>query len=628
MRIDYFNKEEKINVAIYARVSTEHEAQISALENQIQYYDNILKDHPNWNLYERYIDKGVTGTSMHKRDSFMRMIKDANDGKFNLILTREVSRFARNTAEALQQVRSLYNNNVGVYFIEDNIRTFDQSDEWELKLSLMATLAQNESKKISSRVKAGQKISFENGVFYGNGNILGYDRVDKNMVINKEQAETVKRIFELYLNGNGLRSIKFIMEQEGRKTSSGSTKWNAQVISRILKNKFYCGLIEYRKEYVPDYLVQKKIRNNGDVEKIVVKGTHQPIISEEDFNQVQEIFESKTRKVDGTTVGHQIAKDIYCRKLICECGRTFNKRRGYTTKSGEERYLYQCYDQLRNGTVKTRTNKGLDSSDCCTSITIPNWQLDITADWIFRKFFDNKQIIYEKTVQMLEEALNVSSTMKEIDDRINTFREKIKTLHSKYDALVDLYIDGNIPKDMYLIKKENFERSIQKEKKELEHLEYEKEKLQNENSILERKKKIADFLSVKAFDKSKKIPQELIEHYVDSIKVDSKKMTWILKIPDGTNFENVLNIYDEKRTKNKFSPVTVPENYELSSTLDRQLLTTNIIYQETVKRPKTLVNIGIFNISTNYFKRVKKYYFGCARCPRNEDFEVAIKIIV
>ena len=570
MRIDYFNKEDKVNVAIYARVSTEHEAQISALENQIQYYDNILKDHPNWILYERYIDKGVTGTSMLKRDSFMKMIKDANNGKFNLILTREVSRFARNTAEALQQVRSLYNNNVGVYFIEDNIRTFDPNDEWELKLSLMATLAQNESKKISSRVKAGQKISFENGVFYGNGNILGYDRVGKNMVINKEQAETVKRIFELYLSGKGLRSIKFILEQEERKTSSGSTKWNAEVISRVLKNKFYCGLIEYRKEYVPYYLIQKKIRNNGDVEKIVVRGTHQPIISEEEYNRVQEIFKSKLRTIDGVTVGHQIAKDVYCRKLICECGRTFNRRKGYTTKSGEERYLYQCYDQLRNGTVKTRNNKGLDASDCCTSITIPNWQLDITADWIFRKFFDNKQIIYEKTMKMIEEALNVSSSMKDMDSKINACREKIQILHDKYNSLVDLYVDGNIPKDMYLIKKENFEKNIKKEKEELNHLEDEKEKLQNENNVLERKKKIADFLAIRAFKKDKPIPKELVEHYVDSIQVDSEKMTWILRIPDGTNFENTINIFDEKRQKKKISTVTPLQNYELSSTLDRQ----------------------------------------------------------
>ena len=157
-------------VAIYARVSTEHEAQISALSNQIQYYDDILKQHPDWELYDKYIDEGITGTSIHKRPNFLRMLEDAEKHRFDLIVTREVSRFARNTVDTLQQTRELKKMGVEVYFTEDNIWTF-KDDDGELKLTIMATLAQNESKKISQRVKAGQKITFHNGVFYGTGNI-------------------------------------------------------------------------------------------------------------------------------------------------------------------------------------------------------------------------------------------------------------------------------------------------------------------------------------------------------------------------------------------------------------------------------------------------------------------------
>ena len=184
-------------VAIYARVSTEHEAQISALSNQIQYYDDILKQHPDWELYDKYIDEGITGTSIHKRPNFLRMLEDAERHRFDLIITREVSRFARNTVDTLQQTRELKKMGVEVYFTEDNIWTF-KDDDGELKLTIMATLAQNESKKISQRVKAGQKITFQNGVFYGTGNILGYDKVGKDMVINPEQAKTVKFIFDSY----------------------------------------------------------------------------------------------------------------------------------------------------------------------------------------------------------------------------------------------------------------------------------------------------------------------------------------------------------------------------------------------------------------------------------------------
>ena len=191
-------------VVIYARVSTEHEAQISALENQVQYYDELLKWHPEWDLVERYIDEGITGTSINKRQGFLRMMSDATTGKFDLIITREVSRFARNTVDTLQQTRKLKAMGVEVWFTEDNIWTMNDEDG-ELRLSIMATLAQNESKKISQRVKAGQLISFKNGVLYGNGNILGYDRVGSQMVINEEQADTVRRIFELYLSGCGVR---------------------------------------------------------------------------------------------------------------------------------------------------------------------------------------------------------------------------------------------------------------------------------------------------------------------------------------------------------------------------------------------------------------------------------------
>lgn len=147
-------------VAIYARVSTEHEAQISALGNQIQYYDNLFEQHPEWELYERYIDEGITGTSVKKRKNFMRMMKDASEGKFDLIVTREVSRFARNTVDTLQQTRILRREGVEVYFTEDNIWTMNDEDG-ELRLTIMATLAQNESKKTSVRVKAGQMISFQ-----------------------------------------------------------------------------------------------------------------------------------------------------------------------------------------------------------------------------------------------------------------------------------------------------------------------------------------------------------------------------------------------------------------------------------------------------------------------------------
>lgn len=180
------NRERKM--CFYGRVSTQHEAQLDALGNQMQWYDDQLRYHPNWTVIDRYIDEGITGTLAKKRPSFMRMIEDAKEQKFDLIVTREVCRFARNTVDTLVITRELKNLSVEVYFVEDNIWTLD--NDGELRLTIMATLAQEESRKISERVRAGQQVSRENGCLYGNGNIIGYDRDNANhtYVINPEQA--------------------------------------------------------------------------------------------------------------------------------------------------------------------------------------------------------------------------------------------------------------------------------------------------------------------------------------------------------------------------------------------------------------------------------------------------------
>ena len=191
-------------VVFYGRVSTEHEAQMSALGNQMQWYDDVATRFPNWTVVDKYIDEGITGTQARKRPSFMRMVKDGKTDKFDLIVTREVCRFARNTVDTLTYTRELRNIGVEVYFVDDNIWTLES--DGELRLSIMATLAQEESRKVSDRVKAGQAISRQNGTLYGCGNILGYDlkrNIDdkgnwnpseNTYVINPEQAETVSKL--------------------------------------------------------------------------------------------------------------------------------------------------------------------------------------------------------------------------------------------------------------------------------------------------------------------------------------------------------------------------------------------------------------------------------------------------
>ena len=391
----------KRKVAIYARVSTEHEAQLSALDNQVQYYDNILSMHPEWELYKRYIDEGITGTSIKKRKKFLRMIEDAKNGCFDLIVTREVSRFARNTVDTLQETRNLKKIGVEVYFTEDNIWTF-KDDDGELKLTIMATLAQNESKKISQRVKAGQMITFQNGVIYGTGNILGYDRVGKEMIVNKEQAEVVRFIFDSFLYGKGTTQIKFELEKRGIPTATGLTKWSVSTIIRILKNPFYCGTMVYRKYYVPDFLEQKTRKNNGEVEQVIVEGNHEKIISKEDFQKVQEIIKEHSKHITPTTkIGHAAAINVWSKKLVCSCGSTFN-RRIYHKNDGNPTYCYQCYNQKNSGSTRVRLKHGLDTAGSCDTAVVPEWKLSIIANTIFSLFCNDKERILKVANKLLE----------------------------------------------------------------------------------------------------------------------------------------------------------------------------------------------------------------------------------
>ena len=559
----------KRRVVIYARVSTEHEAQISALENQVQYYDELLGRHPEWELVERYIDEGITGTSINKREGFLRMMQDAKDRRFDLIVTREVSRFARNTVDTLQQTRILKTYGVEVRFTEDNIWTLNDEDG-ELRLSIMATLAQNESKKISQRVKAGQMISFKNGVLYGNGNILGYDRVDGNLVINKEQAETVKRIFELYLEGNGVRRIQDIMEQEGRKTASGLSRWQAGNINRVLSNSFYCGRIEYRKQYVPDYLTQKKINNHGEIEKIYVEGSHEAIITPEVFDEAQRLKEKRsTVKKDehGNIIrkGQSPCKNVWAAKCRCTCGHAMNRRLAHKSKTGDTSFIFQCYGQLRTGTPAMRSKRGLDIEGICDNTTFMQWRLDIMADFIFKKLVTNRQAIYDEAIAMAGDLLEVRMTDGSSDkDKVENNIKQIDKLKKQIAVLVDMCTEGDISREVFRQKKQKLEDQIINLEKT--NNECKQQILESEDDKLKQRRieSLTEFIKMQAFDPRAKIPETMIDVFVDRIVYDKGVFSWYLN-PKLGNETFKVDTTDWKKSMLKSQKKTLPAHNSTSS---------------------------------------------------------------
>ena len=251
------------------------------------------------------------------------MVQDAKQKKFDLIVTREVCRFARNTVDTLVVTRELKNYGVEVYFVEDNIRTMD--GDGELRLTIMATLAQEESRKISERVRAGQKISRDKGVLFGNGNILGYDR-DKakgTYVINPEQAETVRMIYDMYSAGKGMSQIRNELIRLKRKDSSGLVRWENCKIARILHNSTYKGYPAYLKSRRNNFLDQKIIRNRDEDTYLYVKGDFEPIISEEQWDRCRQIREQRVRRNKILTengekshlTGVHTSDDVWTKKL-------------------------------------------------------------------------------------------------------------------------------------------------------------------------------------------------------------------------------------------------------------------------------------------------------------------------
>lgn len=553
------------NVVIYARVSTEHEAQLSALENQLDWYKPLLAMHPEWALVHSYVDEGITGTSAKKRPQFMKMLEDAQSGEFQLILTREVSRFARNTVDTLQYTRQLKAMGVEVFFINDNIRTFD--GDGELRLTIMATLAQDESRKTSIRVKSGQQTSMENGTFYGNGNILGYDRKGKELVINPEQAHTVRKIYEWYLDGWGIRKIQFELEKEGILTSTGKTRWYESNISKILKNSFYAGIIEYHKQFTPDFLEQKKINNFGEVERLRVKGRHEPIVTEDEFNRVQKLMESKrlknpANKTGRREKGRKPVSDVWSRLLVCSCGCTFNRKAWHNSSNGIQ-YGYTCYSQIRNGTIRTRLKKGLPTDGICTSQMIPGWKLQFMAKYLFREFLKNTDKILDIAEEMLKQHIQDKEVIEDNSELIRKKKDALSKLEKRMNNLISMRADGEIAKEQFLSMKADIDTQILSLQEQIEEFSPNGNVPEEEIPNYDERITVLRYVLERYmnFDSDEDIPEPVIEAFVEKIIVNENSFDWYLMFSGNDNTPKICNV---KGTK-KSHEIEIFENQETPS---------------------------------------------------------------
>lgn len=358
-------KKKNLRVAAYCRVSTNSEEQLNSYENQKAYYTEKIMTNPDWTMVDVFADEGKTGTSACKRKDFLRMIRQCRQGKIDMILAKSVSRFARNTVDTLNYTRELRSLGIPVIFEEQNINSIHP--ESEFLITIHGAFAQSESEDTSSRVRWGIQQSMRTG----KANIqfktlLGYQKgPDGEMVIVPEQAETVKLIYEMYLSGKTLRSIKESLEARGHRNAAGTTEWTTSNLRTILSDEKYCGDVLRQKTFIRDCISKQVVKNTGQRPKYLIQNHHDAIIPREQFDAVQ--FEmarrraqtDRSRKSVPTGAGKYSGKYALSGLLFCgECGTAY--RRVVWTQHGEKRAVWRCTSRLDYGKKYCKNSPTLD----------------------------------------------------------------------------------------------------------------------------------------------------------------------------------------------------------------------------------------------------------------------------
>lgn len=337
----------KLRVAAYCRVSTDSDEQASSYETQVEHYTEYIKKNPEWEFAGIYADDGISGTNTKKREEFNRMIEACKAGEIDMIITKSISRFARNTLDCLKYIRMLKDKNIPVFFEKESINTMDAKGE--VLLTIMASLAQQESQSLSQNVKMGLQFRYQNGQVQVNHNhFLGYtkDR-EGNLVIDPEQAEVVKRIYREYLEGSSMDKIAKGLEKDGILTGAGKKKWWTSTINKILRNEKYIGDALLQKTYTTDFLNKTRVKNNGIVPQYYVENNHEAIIPKDIFLRVQE--ELVRRRVVKTSANGKkrsySCNHCFAQLVICgECGEMF--RRIHWNNRGCKSIVWRCLSRL------------------------------------------------------------------------------------------------------------------------------------------------------------------------------------------------------------------------------------------------------------------------------------------
>ena len=431
-----------LRVTFYARVSTDQDEQINSLENQVQYYTELIQSKPNWKFVPGYVDEGISGGSTKKRDNFNRMIRDAKAGMFDFIITKEISRFSRSTLDSIRYTQELLDYNVGVFFQNDNINTLDTDSEF--RLVIMAGVAQDEIRKLSERLKFGFRQAIKNGHVLGNDKLYGYDKKDCVLTVNEEEAEIIRIIFDLYGNQRlGTRTISKRLMELGYTSREGNA-FNTLTIRHILENPKYKGWYCGNKSQSVDYRTKRNVLLDESEWVTYPDPSIPAIVSEELWNRANALYRRRREEMKSHSSGLSFHNRYpYSAKIYCEEHGTTFHRQVIQTKKGQQE-VWQCKVYRSHGRA------------ACLAPQIRSSDLDLILSDIFRELVRDKEKIIDSLVTVL------TNIPKEVDyGKLRCQVEnEMEDLERKKNRLLDLSIAGALTVEEFKERNDAFNAQI------------------------------------------------------------------------------------------------------------------------------------------------------------------------
>ena len=499
-----------LRVCYYCRVSTDSDVQLNSLDNQLEYYENYIKSKPKWIFSGGYIEEGKTGVRVDVRPSFKKMIHDAKHNKFDLIITKEVSRFARDLEDSIHYIRELKDSGVGVFFENQNLNTFDSNSE--LILNIMFNLAQDESRKLSSRVKFGHRQAIENGHVLGSSNITGYKKDNCKLIIVENEAKFIKTLFELYSSGKyGFQKLSKKLSELGYLNKKGKL-YDKDSLKRMIENPKYKGYYRAKTYEILDYRTKRRKKNSLD-EQVLYKckdGSIPAIISEELWDQANKILKSRTKGYESNNYWSGGLKYAFSSKIYCKEHNT-NFQRSHGSKN-KNRPTWSCSMYLQYRLA------------ACESPIIAEIDLYNIMSSIMNNIIPQKKKIVDNMLKLYENIDRNDHYYKELE-LLNT---NIKIIEQKKSMALDLIFNGDISKDSLKMQFEKYDQEIKSFNVKKTMIIKQIERLNNSHDNLDRMTKlIEEEINGGALN-------EFIRKFVDEI---------IISKIDGDRYRTKLDIY-------------------------------------------------------------------------------------